>query len=95
MVAGILAALRCGRAGETYNLSGWHSVNLRAALEVLEAAFGCRASLATQPAAAAEARATQGCGRKAATELGYRPRTDLATGLRKQIAAADRGRLAA
>ena len=95
VVAGILAALSGGRAGKAYNVSGWRSVDLRAALEVLEAAFGCRASLATQPATAAEARATQGCGRKAAKELGYRPRTDLATGLRQQIAADHRDRLAA
>jgi nucleoside-diphosphate-sugar epimerase len=94
-VAGILAALRCGRAGEAYNLSGWRSVDLRAALGVLEEAFGRRASLATTPGSASEARVTQGCGRKAAAELGYAPRTDLATGLRDQIPAAGPGRLAA
>ena len=46
-VAGILAALRHGRAGEAYNLSGWRSVELRAALGMLENAVGCRASLRT------------------------------------------------
>lgn len=93
-VAGILAALRRGRAGEAYNLSGWRSVDLRAALEVLEDAFGCVASLAATRGSAAEARITQGCGRKAAAELGYGPRTELATGLRHQLAASP-GRLAA
>ena len=94
-VAGILAALRRGRPGEAYNLSGWRSVDLRAALALLEEEFGRRASLASTPGSAAEARVTQGCGRKAAAELGYEPRTDLATGLRHQLAAASRGQLAA
>ena len=94
-MAGILAALRRGRPGEAYNLSGWRSVTLRAALGVLEEAFGRRASLAATPGSAAEARVTHGCGRKAAGELGYEPQTDLATGLRTQIAAASPDRLAA
>jgi len=94
-VAGIRAALRRGRAGEAYNLSGWRSVDLRAALAVLEEESGCRASLATTPGSAAEARVTRGCGRKAAAELGYEPRTDLAAGLRYQLAAASPDRIAA
>jgi UDP-glucuronate 4-epimerase len=94
-VAGILAALERGRAGEAYNVSGWRSVELPAALELLEDAFGSAASLDTTPASGAEAHVTQGCGRKAARELGYRPQTDLATGLRHQLAAATPRRLAA
>jgi nucleoside-diphosphate-sugar epimerase len=94
-VAGILAALRRGRAGEAYNVSGWRSVDLRAALDVLEEAFGRRAPLATTPGSAAEARVTYGCGRKAAAELGYQPRTDLGSGLRQQLAAARASRVAA
>ena len=93
-VAGTLAALRHGRAGEAYNLSGWRSVTLRGALQILEETFGRRASLASAPDSAADARATHGCGHKAASELGYAPRTDLATGLREQIAAASLSRLA-
>jgi nucleoside-diphosphate-sugar epimerase len=94
-VAGILAAVRRGRAGEAYNLSGWRSVELRAALELLEGAIGCRAVLDTSAVPGAEARVTQGCWRKAADELGYGPRTDLASGLREQLAAASPDRLAA
>jgi UDP-glucuronate 4-epimerase len=94
-VAGILAALRRGRSGEAYNVSGRGSMDLRVALGVLEDVFGERAVLATTPGSAAEARITHGCGRKAAAELGYRPRTDLATGLRQQLAAASLRRLAA
>ena len=95
VVAGILAALRRGRAGEAYNLSGWRSVDLREALGALTEAFGRSASLATTPGSATEARVTHGCGRKAAAELGYEPSMDLSTGLRQQLAAADAGRLAA
>ena len=52
-VAGILAALRRGRAGEAYNLSGWRSVELRAALGVLEEAVGLPgARFATTPGSA-------------------------------------------
>jgi UDP-glucuronate 4-epimerase len=94
-VAGILAALRHGGAGEAYNVSGWRSVGLRAALDVLEEAVGGRATLALTPGSATEARVTHGCERKSAAELGYRPSTDLAAGLREQIAAASPGRRAA
>jgi nucleoside-diphosphate-sugar epimerase len=94
-VAGVLAALRCGRAGEAYNVSGWRSVDLRAALNVLEDAFGHRAPVATTAGSAAEARVTHGCGRKAAAELGYEPRTDLGSGLLQQLVAASAGRVAA
>src|SRR5215210_3432052 len=79
-VAGIVAALERGRACEAYNLSGWRSVELGVALETREEEFGCCASLDRTAGTGAEARVTQGCWRKSAAELGYRPRTDLATG---------------
>jgi nucleoside-diphosphate-sugar epimerase len=94
-VAGILAALHRGRSGEAYNVSGWRSVDLRAALGALGAASDRRSSVSSTPGSAAEARVTHGCGRKSASELGYTPRTDLVTGLRRQLAAASPGRLAA
>lgn len=94
-VAGILAALRRGRAGEAYNLSGWRSVGLRTALGMIEDALGCRASLRTVPGSGSEAHVTEGCRRKAAEELGYAPRVDLATGVELQLAAASSRRLAA
>jgi nucleoside-diphosphate-sugar epimerase len=94
-VAGVLAALERGRAGEAYNLSGWHSIDLRAALGLLEEASGACAVLDTGGATSAEARVTQGCGRKASEELGYQPQTELAAGLAEQVAAASSGRLAA
>jgi nucleoside-diphosphate-sugar epimerase len=94
-VAGILAALRHGRSGEAYNLSGWRSVELREALRMLERALGERAQVRTMPSSAAEATVTCGCGRKAERELGYAPRVDLATGVDRQLAAASPRRLAA
>jgi nucleoside-diphosphate-sugar epimerase len=94
-VAGILAALRRGRPGEVYNLSGWRSVELRAALGMIEDALGCRASLRTLPGSGAEAHVTEGCRRKAAEELGYAPRVELPTGIECQLAAASSRRLAA
>jgi nucleoside-diphosphate-sugar epimerase len=94
-VAGILGALRLGRAGEAYNLSGWNPVELRTALRTLETTLGERASLRPLPASGAEAQVTSGCRRKAAEQLGYEPRVDLATGIARQVAAAGAGRLAA
>jgi UDP-glucuronate 4-epimerase len=94
-VAGILAALRRGRAGQAYNLSGWRSVGLRTALATLEAALGRQAALRRVRPSGSEARVTCGCPRKAAEELGYAPRVDLATGIERQLAAATPRRLAA
>jgi nucleoside-diphosphate-sugar epimerase len=82
-VAGLVGALRHGRAGRAYNVSGWRPVELRAALELLGAAELCEL-----PQPGAEARITSGCGRRAAEELGYAPRVDLPTGLERQLAAA-------
>ena len=94
-VGGILAALRRGRAGEAYNLSGWRSVELRTALGMLEDALGRRAVLRTVRGSGTEAHVTAGCGLKAAEELGYAPRVDVATGIELQLAAASRRVLAA
>jgi UDP-glucuronate 4-epimerase len=88
-VAGLIAALRYGRAGEAYNVSGGRSVELRHALELLGPA-----TIRELPHASAEARVTSGCGRKAAAELGYSPSVDLATGLARQAEVSSR-RLAA
>jgi UDP-glucuronate 4-epimerase len=92
-VAGLIAALGHGRPGEAYNLSGRRSVDLREALALLAGHRG--ASLHKLPSSAAEALVTSGCGRKAAAELGYAARVDLAAGLERQLAAASPRRLAA
>jgi nucleoside-diphosphate-sugar epimerase len=82
-VAGIVAALRRGRSGEAYNLSGWRSVDLREALALLEPS-----TVLELPASPAEAHVTRGCGRRASAELGYAPRVELREGLESQLAAA-------
>lgn len=89
-VAGLIAALRHGRAGEAYNISGWGSVDLREALGLLSPA-----KIRELPCSTAEALVTSGCGHKAATELGYAPRVGLADGLRRQLEAATSLSLAA
>jgi len=94
VASGILAALRRGRAGRAYNLSGWKPVPLRDALHLL--AGGDEPPLNEVASSAAEAHVTHGCGRRAGAELGYAPRVELAEGLRRQVAAAGAtGRLAA
>jgi nucleoside-diphosphate-sugar epimerase len=89
-VAGLIAALRHGRGGEAYNISGGRSVSLRDAVELLGPA-----EIGELPSRTAEAVVTSGCGRKASAELGYEPRVDLATGLERQLAAATSLSLAA
>jgi len=81
-VAGIIGALRHGRSGEAYNISGWRSASLRDALDLLGPA-----EIRELPRCGAEALVTSGCGRKASAELSYQPRVDLATGLERQLAA--------
>jgi nucleoside-diphosphate-sugar epimerase len=81
-VAGIIAALRHGRAGEAYNVSGWRSTRLREALDLLGPG-----QIRELPLSAGEALVTSGCSRKTAAELGYAPRIDLAAGLARQLEA--------
>jgi UDP-glucuronate 4-epimerase len=89
-VAGIVAALRRGRSGEAYNVSGWRSTGMREALALLGPD-----DVHELPPSPAEALVTSGCSRKAASELGYAPRVDLATGIERQLAAASSLRLPA
>jgi UDP-glucuronate 4-epimerase len=89
-VAGLIAALRHGRSGEAYNLSGWRSVQLRDALELLGAPAVRELRCST-----AEALVTSGCKLKAAAELGYAPRVELAEGLARQLGAVTSPSLAA
>jgi len=88
-----VAALRNGRTGRAYNLSGWRAVELREALGML--AGGELPAVCNLPSPTSEARVTHGCGRRAAAELGYSPRVELAEGLERQLALVSPGRLAA
>lgn len=93
VVAGILAALRRGRTGRVYNLSGWRSVPLPEALALLAGEREPR--LRELPSSTAEAYVTHGCGERAAAELGYAPGVELAEGLQRQLGAASPGPLPA
>jgi UDP-glucuronate 4-epimerase len=93
VVSGILAALSRGLAGRAYNLSGWRPVSVREALALI--ADGRDPRLAPLASPATEAHVTHGCGRRAAEELGYAPRVELAEGIRRQLAAVSSGLLAA
>jgi UDP-glucuronate 4-epimerase len=87
-VEGLIAALERGRSGQAYNVSGQAPFPLRAALSLIEHAVGRTAGVERLPAWCGEARVTSGCGRKSAAELGYAPRTTLAAGIERQVAAA-------
>ena len=91
-VTGLIAALVRGRAGEAYNVSGWHPVPLLSALRMLGADVD---ELHELPPSPAEALVTSGCGRKARADLGYAPRVEIADGLDRQRAAATSPSLAA
>jgi UDP-glucuronate 4-epimerase len=93
VAAGLIAALRRGATGEAYNISSWRTVELAEALGLL--AGHDHVPLRRLPCSTAEAFVTSGCGRKAAAELGYEPRVELADGLERQLAAASSPLLAA
>jgi UDP-glucuronate 4-epimerase len=87
-VAGLIAALDRGRAGEVYNVSGHAPVAVREALSVIERVLGRSATLDRVRPSSGEARVTAGCARKAVADLGYVPRMRLAAGIERQVAAA-------
>jgi UDP-glucuronate 4-epimerase len=92
-VAGLIAALRRGRAGEAYNVSGGRTVPLAEALALLAGDEQVR--LRELSASGGEALVTSGCGRKALAELGHSPRVGLEAGVERQLDAASSGLLAA
>ena len=84
-VAGLIAALERGRGGQIYNIAGSGPAPLRRALRVLERLLERPALVRRTQPFAGEAALTWGCGRKAARELGYRPRVSLEQGLERQV----------
>lgn len=87
-VAGLIAALERGRAGEAYNIAGGEARRLREALGLIEALVGRTAVVRRRTPSPAEALVTAACGEKSSTELGYRARVTLEEGLSRQVAAA-------
>jgi nucleoside-diphosphate-sugar epimerase len=78
-------ALERGRAGAVYNVSGGGPVELGEALGLLGAQLGRAPRLTARPPDAREPRATAADLRRARCELGWRPRTPLELGLRRQV----------
>lgn len=79
-------AARRGQPGETYNVGGGSSISVMEAVSVLAALLGRRLHVELQaqvpPGDMAETRADI---EKARRQLGYRPRTDLWHGLKRQL----------
>jgi len=74
-------ALRHGRAGRTYNVSGGGSASLSHALGLLGDALGATPSLAPGPADSREARSTAADLTRARADLGYEPAVTLVEGI--------------
>ena len=68
------------------NVGGGRRVSLNEALELVGAATGRRLHIERRPPPPGDARHTGADGTRAEALLGYRPETDLATGLAAQVA---------
>jgi UDP-glucuronate 4-epimerase len=85
VVHGTLAAARLGRPGAVYNIGGGIPVQLIEAIDLIEGLVGRRVEVAHRPAPLGDPSKT-GCDPSlAATELGFRPRTALRTGLAAEL----------
>jgi UDP-glucuronate 4-epimerase len=83
IVAGILAAFqRCDRF-RIYNLGGSDPVNLKTLIEQIEKAIGMKAVIERRPAQPGDVERTYADLARSTAELGYKPRTPLAEGLRR------------
>jgi nucleoside-diphosphate-sugar epimerase len=92
LVNALMRAAERGRTGSTLNVSGGRSVTLAAALALLaEVAELDPPRLEPAVAGIPEPRSTEADLRRAAAELGYRPRTSLIDGLSRQAAYAIMG----
>lgn len=83
IAAGIMAALdRCDRY-RIYNLGGNDPVTLKALIEGIEKAIGKKAIIERKPAQPGDVERTYADLTRSQAELGYKPKTTLAEGLRK------------
>jgi UDP-glucuronate 4-epimerase len=86
IVAGIMAALdRCDRY-RIYNLGGSEPVTLKRLIEEIEKATGRQAMIEPKPSQPGDVERTYADLSRSSAELGYRPRTPLAEGLRRFVA---------
>jgi len=71
--------------GQTFNLGNGKSVSTKEALKTVEELMGKKANIKIVPARLGDQKETKANIEKARKILGYNPRTDLRTGLKKQI----------
>jgi UDP-glucuronate 4-epimerase len=83
-VAGTIAAMEHGRAGELYNVGGGEEATMRDAIALAEEIAGLELELERHAPAAGDVQRTRADVSKAAGDLGWRPTTALADGLRAQ-----------
>ena len=83
-VAGTIAAMQHGRAGELYNIGGGEEATMRDAIALAEGIAGRELELEHHAPAAGDVRRTRADVSKAGDELGWRPTTTLADGLQAQ-----------
>jgi UDP-glucuronate 4-epimerase len=84
VVDATIAAMARGTAGGVYNIGGGSEISLLDSLTLCEQVAGRRLEVAHVAAATGDARRTVADYDKAATELGWSPRTTLEEGLRAQ-----------
>jgi nucleoside-diphosphate-sugar epimerase len=85
-VDGTIAAMKRGRPGETYNVGGGEEASMADAIALAESIAGRTLAVERHGAAAGDVRRTRADIAKAERELGWRPATRLADGLRAQWA---------
>jgi UDP-glucuronate 4-epimerase len=85
-VGGTIAALERGRPGELYNVGGGEEASMAEAIALAESIAGGTLAVERHGEAAGDVRRTRADVTKADRELGWRPETPLADGLRAQWA---------
>jgi len=83
-VAGTVAAMERGRAGELYNVGGGEESSMTDAIALAERVAGRELRVERHGAAVGDVRRTRADAAKAERELGWRPTTSLADGLAAQ-----------
>ena len=83
-VAGTIAAMARGHEGELYNIGGGEVASMTDAIALSEQLAGRELHVERHGAAAGDVRRTRADVRKAEEQLGWRPTTPLADGLRAQ-----------
>lgn len=85
IIDGVVAAMDACRGYEIYNLGESRPVRLDALIAAIEAALGKKAIIQRMPMQPGDVDRTYADVQKAMLALGYRPRTDLETGLKRFV----------